>query len=84
MSTETRHDLQCNREKSSISNFSNFLLVLTMFLFCEEDWTIDYKSIKFLEFLGYASFGNWSVNSNLPFLIVIITFRLTCCEKNIW
>ena len=35
-------------------------------------------------FLSLAFFGNTSVNSYLPFLLVIITFPLFCCEINIW
>ena len=33
-------------------------------------------------FLSLTSFGDSLVNSYLPILLLIITFRFTCCERN--
>ena len=54
--------------------FSNFLLVLTTFLFWEEDWTLTTVEFHrvFEIFLCLTLFGNSSVNSYLSFLLVII------------
>ena len=44
---ETRHDLQCNRHNLQYLVFRNFLLVLTIFSFWAEDWTLDNNFMKF-------------------------------------
>ena len=49
---ESRHDLQSNRGKVQYLIFSNFLPVLTIFSFWEEDWTLDYNSKEFEIFLS--------------------------------
>ena len=79
----TRHDLQCNKRKVQYLVFSNFLLVLTIFPFWEEDWTLDYNSTEFWDFL--KPYVVWQLVSQLVFtILVIITFRFTCYERNIW
>ena len=43
-------------EKSSISVFQEYLLVLTKFLFQEEEWTLSNNSIKFWNFPNISQF----------------------------
>ena len=65
-------------------SFSNFLLVLTKFLFWEEDWTLGYNSMKFRDFPDLLSCSEQVVsNSYIPCLLLIITLRFTCGEKKI-
>ena len=46
------HEKFCSRGKSQYLVFSNFLLVLTIFSFWEEDWALDYNSTEFWDFLN--------------------------------
>ena len=64
--------------------FSNFLLVLTIFSFWEEGWTLDYNFMNVLDF--HKSYVVWQLVSQLVFndLLVRTTFHFTCCERNIW
>ena len=74
----------CSRGEVQYLDFSNFLLVLTIFSFWEKDRTLDYNSIWDVRFfLSLMSFGNSSVNSHLTFLLVITTFCFTCGEKHL-
>ena len=41
------HVKYCSRGKVEYLDFSNFLLVLTIFSFWEKDWTLDYNSMEF-------------------------------------
>ena len=41
------HVEYCSRRKVQYLVFSNFLLVLKIFLFWEENWAIDYNSMEF-------------------------------------
>ena len=67
---ETRHDFQCSKGKVQYLVFSNFLLVLTIFPFWEEDWTLDYNSMEFWNFL--KSYVDWQLVSHLVFTVFII------------
>ena len=69
----------------------NFWLVLKKN--SEEDWALGYKSMNFLDFSeilyfrnisSVKSFGNSWGNSYIPYLLLIITFRLSCGKKKIW
>ena len=68
------HVNYCSRRKVHHLVFSNFLLVLTIFSFTEEYWTLDYNSIipwSFEISLSLTSFGNSSGNPYLTFNIFI-------------
>ena len=66
---ETSHDLQCNKGKGQCPVFRNFLLVLTIFSFWEEDWTLDYNPMEFWDFP--KSYVVWQLVSQLVFTILI-------------
>ena len=75
---------------------NSFLLVLTKFLFLEEDWALGYNSMKIwdllnisqfpkiLRFLSLKLFCNSWGNSYVPCLLLIITICFTCGERKIW
>ena len=74
----------CSRGKVQYLVLSNFLLVLKIFWFWEEDCKLHFNSWSSKIFFSLTSLGNLSVNSYLPFLLVITTFRFTCFDRNIW
>ena len=56
---------------------------MTIFLFWEEDWELEYNSMDFWDFR--KSYAALQLVSELVFtILVIITFRFICYEKNIW
>ena len=59
----------CSRGKVQCLVFSNFLLLLTIFSFWEEDWTLDYNSMEFSDFL--KSYVVRQLFSQLVFTIFI-------------
>ena len=65
-----------SRGKVQYLDFSNFLLVLTIFLFWEENWTLDYNSMKVLDLLqahiilqlvSQLVFTIFTSNNHIPF-----------------
>ena len=66
---ETSYDFQCNRGKVQYLAFSNFWLVLTIFSFWEEEWTLDYNSMEFWDLLKF--YVVWQLVSELIFTIFI-------------
>ena len=80
------------REKFDLF-FRSFLLILTKFLFWQEDWALGYHSMKFWDFpeifyfrkiLSLNPFGNSRGNSYILDLLLIIALRFTCSERKIW
>ena len=63
------HVRYCSREKVQNLLFSNFLLVLIIFSFWEEDWALDYNSIEFWDFV--RSNIVWQLIRQLVFTIFI-------------
>ena len=70
-----------------------FLLVLTKFLFWEDDWALGYNSTNFWHFhnipqfpkiLSLKSFSNLCCNLYIPCLLIIITLHFTCGDRRIW
>ena len=59
----------CSKGKVQYLVFSNFLLVLTIYSFWEEDWTLDYNYMEFWDFL--KSNAVWQLVSQLVFTIFI-------------
>ena len=70
--------------------FRTFLPISTKSSFWEEDWALGYNSMKFWYFLGISFFPkirnltlfvNSKDNLYMPCLLLIITFRFSCGEK---
>ena len=61
------HVKYCSRGKVQYLVYSNFLLVLTIFSFWEEDWTLHFNSMEFWDFL--QSHVIWQLVSQLVFTI---------------
>ena len=67
-----------NRGKVQYLAFTNILLVLTKFTYCEDNWALSYNSEKFDLLLIFTFFDKLDVNLYITFSIVIITFFITC------
>ena len=80
-----------HRRKSLISIFKGFFASIgKMFFFGGGDWVLGYNSMEWGDFPDISefpkipslkSFDNSWGNSNIPFLLLIITHRFTCGEK---
>ena len=63
------HVKYCSRGKVQYLAFSNFLLVLAIFSFWEEDWALYYNSMEFWGFL--RSYVVWQLVSQFVFTISV-------------
>ena len=63
------HVKYCSRGKVQYLVLSNSLLLLTIYTFWEEDWTLDYNYTEFWDFL--KSYIVWQLVSQLVFTIFI-------------